>query len=155
MDIVGEADHDNGYHQWGIYDGTILQGGPTDTLGGVLDIALYGSYIPLPGDEFRMFEAVAIPLPPGLVPGDELPAGNFTGWFDSVVLDPGMTGDWLWRWEYTDGRTDTGPAVGGLPSEEFFLSATLTMVPEPGTLVLLISGGLGLLACVWRRRRRG
>ena len=30
----------------------------------------------------------------------------------------------------------------------------LKVVPEPGTLVLLLSGGLGLLALVWRRRRR-
>ncbi|MHC4180653.1 MAG: PEP-CTERM sorting domain-containing protein [Planctomycetota bacterium] len=27
------------------------------------------------------------------------------------------------------------------------------IVPEPGTLVLLITGGLGLLLLVWRRRR--
>jgi len=30
----------------------------------------------------------------------------------------------------------------------------LTVVPEPGTLVLLLSGGLGALLLVWRRRRR-
>ena len=30
----------------------------------------------------------------------------------------------------------------------------LTITPEPGTLVMLISGGLGLLFIVWRRRRR-
>jgi hypothetical protein len=28
-----------------------------------------------------------------------------------------------------------------------------TVVPEPGTLVMLITGGLGLLLLVWRRRR--
>jgi len=30
----------------------------------------------------------------------------------------------------------------------------LTIVPEPGTLVMLLTGGLGLLLLVWRRRRR-
>ena len=39
-----------------------------------------------------------------------------------------------------------------------FLSATLTqnltVVPEPGTLVLLLTGGLGLALAALRRRRR-
>ena len=30
---------------------------------------------------------------------------------------------------------------------------TLRIVPEPGTLVLLITGGLGLLLSAWRKRR--
>jgi hypothetical protein len=29
----------------------------------------------------------------------------------------------------------------------------LYVIPEPGTLVLLLSGGLGLLAFAWRRRK--
>ena len=153
FDIVGEADP-QGYHQFGIFDGTALGGAPTDTLGGTLQIDLFGGYVPLPGDEFRIFEAVAIPLPPELgFPGDEFPAGNFTGWFDTVVLGSGLTGDWLWRWEYPDHSTELGPAVGGRPSQDLFLSATLTIVPEPGTLVLLLSGVLGLLLLVWRRKR--
>ena len=154
QDIVGEADP-QGYHQFGIFDGTALGGAPTDTLGGTLQIDVFGGYVPLPGDEFRIFEAVAIPLPPELgFPGDEFPAGNFTGWFDTVVLDSALTGDWFWRWEYPDHSTDLGPAVGGRPSQDLLLSATLTIVPEPGTLVLLLSGALGLLAWGWRRRRR-
>ena len=154
FDIVGEADP-QGYHQFGIFDGTALGGAPTDSLGGTLQIDVFGGYVPLPGDEFRIFEAVAIPLPPELgFPGDEFPAGNFTGWFDTVVLDSALTGDWLWRWEYPDHSTDLGPAVGGRPSQDLFLSATLTIVPEPGTVVLLIGGGFILLASAWRRRRR-
>jgi hypothetical protein len=30
---------------------------------------------------------------------------------------------------------------------------TITAVPEPGTLTLFATGGLGLAACLWRRRR--
>ena len=134
LDIVGEADA-QGYHQFGIFDGTALGGAPSDSLGGTLQIDVFGGYVPLPADEFRIFEAVAVPLPPGLVPGDQLPAGNFTGWFDTVALDSGLTGDWFWRWEYMDHSTELGPAVGGRPSQDFFLSATLTMVSEPGTIV--------------------
>ena len=29
----------------------------------------------------------------------------------------------------------------------------VNVVPEPGTLVLLVTAGLGLLACAWRRRQ--
>ena len=76
-------------------------------------------------------------------------------WFSTVVLDSGFTepGDWFWRWEYVGGGTHVGPAIGGSPSEAFY-SATLFSVPEPGTLVMLITGGLGLVLLVWRRRRR-
>ena len=34
------------------------------------------------------------------------------------------------------------------------ISALIVICPEPGTLVLLGIGALGLLACAWRRRRR-
>jgi hypothetical protein len=40
--------------------------------------------------------------------------------------------------------------IDGTPRGDFF-GATLMMIPEPGTLVLLASGGIALL--VWRRRR--
>jgi hypothetical protein len=42
-------------------------------------------------------------------------------------------------------------------AEEIFLSGTYSpsdiLVPEPGTLVLLVTAGLGVLAYAWRRRR--
>jgi len=32
------------------------------------------------------------------------------------------------------------------------VAISLEPVPEPGTLVILISGGFFVLACIWRRR---
>ena len=77
----------------------------------------------------------------GLLPEAELDMSAFAG-FDfsgsEASLPPGTSFEW--------GIGDVFDGRAGL---------YLTVVPEPGTLVLLITGGLGLLACVWRRRRRG
>jgi hypothetical protein len=63
----------------------------------------------------------------------------------SVNIDPGFIVD-------TSGIPLASPA---LHWEEFRSDKGLTLkiVPEPGTLVLLLTGGLGLLLLVWRRRR--
>ena len=50
------------------------------------------------------------------------------------LLDP------VWSWEV-------------VTSPDAFMLRVKGVVPEPGTLVLLISGGLGLLLAVWRRKR--
>ena len=39
------------------------------------------------------------------------------------------------------------------PSQDIMASFDVIAIPEPGTLVLLLTAGLGLLACVWRRRQ--
>jgi hypothetical protein len=42
---------------------------------------------------------------------------------------------------------------GGAPSRVDNISFTLTQVPEPGTVMLLTTGLLGLLAYAWRKRK--
>ncbi len=39
------------------------------------------------------------------------------------------------------------------PDRDIMATFTVTPVPEPGTLVLLVTAGLGLLCYAWRRRR--
>ena len=38
--------------------------------------------------------------------------------------------------------------------DEYVTNLTLSPVPEPGSIALLLAGGLGLLAYAWRRRRQ-
>jgi len=48
------------------------------------------------------------------------------------------------------GPPKTAPAVSGRGGD-----LDLLVVPEPGSLVLLIGGGLGLLLLLWRRNGGG
>jgi hypothetical protein len=48
----------------------------------------------------------------------------------------------------------TLPGVDGLIHAGYVDSASLTVVPEPGTMVLLGMGAFGLLAWTWRRNRK-
>ena len=50
-------------------------------------------------------------------------------------------------------RERNGSLVDGMFRSAYALEV-VSSVPEPGTLMLLLSGGLGLLALMWRRRRR-
>ena len=67
-------------------------------------------------------------------------------------LEPLALDDLTLSW---DQWTPMAPATQTYLAEWGALPAnTLTIVPEPTTLVLLTSGALGLLACGWRRRRK-
>ena len=45
------------------------------------------------------------------------------------------------------------PAVHPYSGQSINLAFAITTVPEPGTIVLLITAGLGLLLFAWRRKR--
>jgi hypothetical protein len=50
------------------------------------------------------------------------------------------------RWDWSSAQINVG-------DNRVYLTG-LTVVPEPGTLLLLTTGGMGLLAFAWRKRRR-
>jgi hypothetical protein len=109
------------------------------TLSGDLTVKLMGGFVPGPQNQFRLFESLEIHDPEFEM------IGSYNGWFSKVTLPAQMQG-WFWSFGYADGSSNTQVPVGE------YKSATL-MIPEPGTLALLATGGLGLLLLVWRRRR--
>lgn len=62
-----------------------------------------------------------------------------TGWTPGVYNDPGLS-IWTGSWKTGDIRIAS-------------LAFSSTEIPEPGTLMLLTTGLLGLLAYAWRKRR--
>lgn len=74
----------------------------------------------------------------GLVKIDFLIAGGTVGRFD-FVIDPSQT-------YFLD--NGTGDKIFGTP-----ISGSIDIVPEPGSLALLLSGTLAVGALVWRRKR--
>jgi hypothetical protein len=74
------------------------------------------------------------------------------GLLATVIVDTtGFTsGTWSLNANFNYGgdpyQSDFGPMLATS------LNGSITIVPEPGTLVLLVTAGLGLAACVWRRR---
>ena len=80
-------------------------------------------------------------------------AGRYNaGWYNHVTLDASWTNpkDWGWHFEHVNG----GESMGAAPNlGHTFYNTSLVEIPEPGTLLMLTSGGLGLLALAWLRRR--
>ncbi len=50
-------------------------------------------------------------------------------------------------------RTNFSDGLANLVTIHTFNNGSITVVPEPGTLALLIGGGLAFLTYAWRRRR--
>jgi hypothetical protein len=65
----------------------------------------------------------------------------------SVNIEPGFIVD-------TSGIPLASPGLYWVELKRDSTGLTMGIVPEPGTLGLLITGGLGLLAYAWRRRRK-
>jgi len=93
--------------------------------------------VPQAGNQFRMFESLY--LPSRVSDGRVLP-----GWFSKVTLPAELQG---WFWGLHPGGRSTSLTVPTGPYE----SATL-MIPEPGTVVLLVTRGVGPAAGTIRRR---
>jgi hypothetical protein len=91
-----------------------------------------------------MFESLEILDPEN--PANDM-IGSYHGWFNKVTLPTQLDG-WYWVYGYADGSSSTEVPTGE------YKSATL-MIPEPGTLLLLATGALGLLLAGWRRRGSG
>jgi len=76
---------------------------------------------------------------------------NYDGAVDSTDLTKVLA-------NYLQGPIDpviTATSYGRLDAQaiQMLTAAGLTVVPEPGTLVLLAAGLLGLLAYAWRKRK--
>ena len=128
-------DQPNGYDQ---VMGYTSPGASVVTLNGPLLLSFPTGYQPTLGDEFMLYFAHAFNPFMG-----EVPKAEFAYTDDFMAALPGLIAglpelaDPSWFYE-----ANTGAEVFSIGVQ----------VPEPGTLVLLISGGLGLLACAWRKR---
>ena len=81
--------------------------------------------------------------------------GTYTGVFENTSNDPTKAGYYVFdlnldmtNWAYANRDSLTGP----YPFSDSVFSAAA--VPEPGTLALLVVGGLTALAAAWMRRQR-
>ncbi|MGO8688017.1 MAG: PEP-CTERM sorting domain-containing protein [Thermoguttaceae bacterium] len=81
--------------------------------------------------------------------------GTYTGVFESTSSNPATAGYYVFdlnldmtNWAYANRDSLTGPYQF---ADSVFSAAA---IPEPGTLALLVVGGLTALAAAWMRRRR-
>jgi hypothetical protein len=98
------------------------------------------------GDQTPLYADVNINANPTV--GFDFPVGNpFYGVPDSFI-SPGDSSMVL----YVQSKLPPGVVTGNLIDGQVHSGAVVGPVPEPGTLVLLLTAGLGLLVCVWRKR---
>ncbi len=95
-------------------------------------------------------------LYPGEDPSYGFIGSYLIGAFSLKELNPSETWDFAYLVVF-DGtqvqlNCQIGATLGG--GSIYETVSTSFMVPEPGALVLLITGGVGLLVLVWRRRRK-
>ncbi len=100
------------------------------------------------------YAIAGIPVLPGDANGDgRVDVNDLT----IVLTNFGQTGMTWSQGEFTgDGTVDVNDltiVLANFGDTAGASSASLAAVPEPGTLVLLIGGLLGMLACAWRKRR--
>jgi hypothetical protein len=72
---------------------------------------------------------------------------TWAGTIASLGLTPGT---YTWTWNTTPGVV--GPNVPG--TSDFFTVDVVAAVPEPASVIPLLTGALGLLAYGWRRRKQ-
>ncbi len=113
---------------------------------GYLDANVPASFVM--GDQPPLYADVNAALNPTV--GFDFPVGNPLFGLPDAYIAPGKSSMVLYvesdlapglvTGNIIDGQVRAGSVIGPVP------------VPEPGTLVLLVTAGLGVLVCVWRKR---
>ena len=141
------ADPAHGYDQYLVYaDLPVEMGGSGDMVIPVLgpfSVKFPMGYVPTAGDDFKLiFSHQFDPFDGELGPDGVLQGARLAYEPTFVSALPGLL--------------NTLPPLGAGLSYVPYLGQDafgIKVVPEPGTLALLLSGGLGLLLLIWRRKR--
>ena len=82
--------------------------------------------------------------------------GNVDMWFDGVLgqVIPASAGCTFFKSMYLGVSAAPGTTFTATYNDLTWGTGYVNAVPEPGTLVLLITAGLGALCYAWRRRRK-
>jgi hypothetical protein len=123
--------------------GSVFIGGTETGPGGTATLTVAG-YVSIAG-EMTIWPGGTLDLAGGVVEVGQVNVigGTLTGTgtivggvsFMGSVLAPGASSGWV------------------APEDAYYPPAGVVHAPEPGMLIMLITGGLILLACVWARRR--